>query len=820
MRDLTVRWNQGMVTSRDPSQLGDGECQTADSVFYRVGDPDRAHLIDGRVGWGSPGLLIPKGIQLATFDDGASDRLVTYSGDKLYSRLVPELSAAHTSIHTFASSAGTHLARCHYQDRWYFCDGVNAMVKVKSDGVARDAGLPAPPAPPVITATNVAVSATYPTAYTNGSPAFLGPEKAYDPGSTTGYQTAAVASVSSPGLSPTTCTWHTWGSSTASSRVLSVRWRLSGSQVDGDPEGDGDGPGSDAGFNVTVLITYAWTDGVTPVTGTIVNLTTNKVTGSARISSVPIPGTSVNSSSVQVTASLTYNSGSSQGTLDIYDIRITAGAAVTAFTPTIGMYYAFSWYDQTNDIEGPVSKLSVLVTGPSPPTLAAMNLVSLDIGDSSPPTLATHVRIYRSTDGGTLETMGRILESPLYPSDPNAQQESFTDDFSQYDKDTQPDQLIPLKSYTIGQGSLRVPRNIPPPSCIHLNIFKGRMVGLLSGTAQNLRMLRFSEAGYPGVEYWPETNVIEDFPLQEHDQLVTTMVVGDSLIVLSQDLAIELTDVPDVVGGQFTDARANPLKGHPGCKSRYGATAYSTSGEPRGAWVSPFGIYETNGNVARRLTADIDWAALCDQASLDTSVLHWDAANQILLFAYDSDGDGVNDEYLMLHMAPEHQKANGLPKISRGYGKIGSLTSGFVTGEYWIFSTDHSQAAVYREFQPLSGSDGSLSQPGTATGTIVGTLLSGRIAGPRRFFAVTTGALRHSAAPSRTATVTIEMGRDGSATTTTASKTVALDRQEATKFYVGRSGDWMEMGVTLAASSYEGASILDARLKIFPQGES
>jgi hypothetical protein len=148
----------------------------------------------------------------------------------------------------------------------------------------------------------------------------------------------------------------------------------------------------------------------------------------------------------------------------------------------------------------------------------------------------------------------------------------------------------------------------------------------------------------------------------------------------------------------------------------YAATEVALDGQHRAAWVSTEGVYLTNGFTAQRITRDLDWDSTVDVASLGTAVLHWDKKRSALVLAYDSDGGGTNDRWLLLHM--EELKEGGLPRISGPhYGAINCLTSGKVSGVRRLYSGHVSDGNVYLEDNGRT--DASQAYSGTQVPTIV-----------------------------------------------------------------------------------------------------
>ena len=67
---------------------------------------------------------------------------------------------------------------------------------------------------------------------------------------------------------------------------------------------------------------------------------------------------------------------------------------------------------------------------------------------------------------------------------------------------------------------------------------------------------------------------------------------------------LALDDLPYSARTLFDAAGGRPLAGQPGCVGVNAVVPFSVSGEPRAAWISPFGIHVTNGYTAQRISGD------------------------------------------------------------------------------------------------------------------------------------------------------------------------------------------------------------------------
>lgn len=696
LRALEVPFNQGKVTARPPEALAPGELVEAIGLIYRPGDTVRAHKRPGRTLFGDTGITGRiKGMAHLAFDDG-EDRLVVYIGNYLLSA-TPGLAGTFSDLYAADvvggigtggnpfSDAGTVLAAVQYNDRWYLGNGVDRNVVVpptfdpaSGDQFLRYDGLNAPSRAPKAAASNGPGASGRPTLSTGD---FDDPELAYD------ALAGTFASATLNGPSEATGTWYGWASNTDTGRRLIVSKRLAGYYVSGsgDPASTGSGATSDAGYKVNINLQLSLDDGATFTDYLIQVGATRSAPGAVEIE-VAIPD-AINSNLVRFRALVECVSGTSAASFLIPDIRIQSGATIAAFTPTVGFYYAMAFYNAKENLEGPIGPVSQLINGGTPGAPGAMNqaLITNVANIAASEINVTHIRLYRTTqDAGGIESMFLVKESPVDAA-------TILDDFS-IAPDVKTLNLVPLKTYESNQGTIRVPLNSPAPAFFHMNIWDGRRIGLRRDAR---RQIHASEPGLP--ESFPETNVIVNFDIPQHEVILSTATVGRALMIGMTEAIHVLSQFPDVVNGQFNGGEAHPLPGQPGLVSEQGMVSWSVGGEPRASWVSRFGIHWTNGATSGKLTTDLDWPADVSQDTLASSVLKYLPQHESLLFEYDGDGDGLNDAWLLLQMSPEHRKDNGTPKITQGYGQFSAFALGQVDGVYRLWSGHETSGRIYLE---------------------------------------------------------------------------------------------------------------------------
>jgi len=798
MNELKIPFDGGLVTSRDPSDLQPGELVQASGVYYKPGDPNRIHILPTRGVFNSSaiGSGAIKGLGICQFDAGGTDLLVALFGTAYY-YATPGATGSFSSAWPVDASAGTgltststRLSVCHMDDRWYLANGKDRPRVVERAGTIRLAGMKSPIVPPVVTALTVAGVDYYPDDPGNiqWSRTANAMDRTGTPvGTTDAYAASSFAYANLAVAGSLVETWDWTSADTGKDGTLLVVWTVSGARpphgeirfgVKGTTTGD---------FNVTAKLEYS-VNGTTYAT--LSNLTLTTALPESLTTQVALTGVTV--TNLKLRATLTYNSGSRPATFCIYNIKFSTAPTRTAFTPTTGYYYSFTEYDQATKLESAPSASSNLVAG----NVSILGLsLALPGTNGMQNTNTTHFNVYRTYDGGTTpSTLGGPESVPVT----SGALTTYVDRFEKWGATDVPLPLLRMLSISSNrEGEILTPIDIEPPAMRTLTEFQGSLVGT---PTTDVRTIRYSEAGYP--ESWPEFNIISKFPIPERDEIVSCISVGDTLMIACTNAIVTMTSLPRVLDGVFNASEAVPIKGQPGCVGQYAITAYSVAGEPRVVWVSPYGIHETNGVNSRRLTNSIDWSATVNAATLSTAVLHWNPKTLTIKFAYDSDGGGTNDRFLLLHMAPEHQTDNG-PKFTGPFtASINCLASAEVAGVYRQYSGNPTDGKVYLE---------------ESTGAEAVAVETSRIYGSGKSFRVSKGNLRHSAIAGETCSIAYSSGDDANSEEQIITNTVALDNEQGTEFWVNRQGEWLSLLLTYSGAT--AGSFLDVRVQVSATGK-
>jgi hypothetical protein len=780
---LKAPFSQGYVSTgtnaRAADDLDTGELTEMSGAFYRKNDANQVWKMPGRTLFGDAGSGTVKGIAICQFDSGGTDKLIASVGTSLYSAS-PGVTGTFSSLVTGLNSDATRLTACHQNDRWYLGNGIDPNITLMPDGTTRAMGLKPPTAALTLATSAVGLTTWRPTTGSllpsndvNGANAAL----AYDSDEST---FATINTIFQTGI-----TFRTFGGFAAdgtAGRVLKILWsyNVSGTTL----------------FSINVS-----QDGTPPTTAAYNVFLTYCHTGVGTPSWVEIPLTGNNSNIlVGFAAQPSPLFGWNHGYFFIHDIKIELGSAANQ-TAATGVYYVYTEvYDQDN-LESPPSQPSALLQFTS-----ASQVVVTRPAQVNP--AATHWRVYRTVDGAasTPENFGLVSNSDTSSSVSNGNIDIALTTWT--DKLAIPvdEQALPITSLkTVGDLSFFT--NTPPPALVNMVSWKGSVCGI---SLSSRRSWFYSEADQP--ESWPPIYTILSFPLDEHDALVGQMAVGETMVLLCEGAAIALDDLPRVTDGQYDNANARPLKGHPGCVGNYAYTTFSVSGEPRGAWVSPFGVYVTNGTVCECISTDLSWENEVNVPYLVNSVLRWDAKNLILWFEFDLDGDGLNDREMPFHMAEFHQKSNGKPKIGQPTAKATScMASALVASNYYRYSGHTSDGSVYVEESGYV--DVASGLPVTLT------VKTGQLSSDKVDLAVVKGTIQHGDFGSgETCSLTTTAYRDASNTQNSKVQTVRLDGFRGTTAAIARAGELIDFEITYSGPGLSSLGGID--IEVSGQGRS
>ena len=770
---LKLPLNGGYVSTgadaRSADDLESGELQSMSGAFYRKNDRGMAWKMPGRSEFGSAGSGGVKGIAICQFDEGGTDKLVASIGTTLVAA-TPGATGTFASLVTGLNSSATVLTAAQQEDRWFLGNGYDDNLVLMPDGTTRAMGMKAPTEQPTCTpGASVAKVATRPMTNTVITGGWTNPTLAYDPDATaTTFSHVTIPVTPDQNWDHE---WSGWLADTSLGRVLRINW---GASIQG-------------GLIVQFSVSYDNGSNWDIIYGANQTPYSEKA---ATWLEVPVTTDSQYLKVRARAASQVYDSGS---TARIYDIRVELGDAGVN-TTTTGIYYATTevYAGDGYTLESPPSPLSGIVTLSSQGSVVIARPTLIN-------SFATHWRVYRIADGvaTTYQNYGMVNDGDI-----GIGSTTWTDPLT-IGITVQGTPVIPLVSV----GDTDYFRDEPALPFKNMIAWKGSICGISRSLP---RQWFYSQGGRP--ESWPRIYVVESFPLDEHDNLVGQMAVGETLVLLCGGAVLALDDVPRVTDGVYDGASARPIKGHPGCVGEYAYTTYSVAGEPRGAWVSPFGVYITNGQTCACISTDLCWEREVNVPYLGTSVLRWDAKNVILWFEFDLDGDGLNDHEMPFHMAEAHSKGEARPKLGQPTAKATScMASALIDSAHYRFSGHPSDGSVYVE------------EVGTvdeATGSEVESVVrSGQVGREMINLGVIKATLSHSDfGTGETGTFTATLYRDSSNSENSREQSIRLDGNRGTTIGIGRAGDLVDVEITYSGPGTGGFG--DVSLEVEGHGRS
>lgn len=779
MPPVQLTFSGGNNTARDRSDIGPDEMVESTGGFYRPGDAVRIHKLGGRSVFDEVlASTEVKGLALCQFDSGGTDLLIGFAGTDFY-KSTPGATGSFSAMSE--SLTGDGLSAAHANDLWFLCTGDDNRV-LKNDGTTRTMGLYPPQEKPVLTAMVQGVATADDADSDTGN--FVNPANAHDGD----IDTFASATLTAPAATANEV--YSWAAgSVGSDPVARISWSLG---VEDSP-----GPGRRE-FNATVKFEKS-TDGVPTYTETHEVIVTDAV--SVASSSVLMTGLT---DPVDANIRVTFTLNSADGVIVTLRIhKVYLGYSNTDDTPVDGtLLYAVSEEDQTTGLppssRSPVAEITLEASSDHIGT-------KIDLSTLVPRnTRSTHWVIWRTASGGTETQLTRAGDTPIAD-------DVYYDTFNEVGVDEQYDEPYPMLQITQQGSTNYYHRDLPPPALRRVFPFQGALCGL---TKNNVRALAYSVPGE--YESWPTIYVFDKFPLKEHDELLDGVGVGTSLVIGAKAAMIRMDELPQVIAGTFV-GRVSQIKGAPGCVGEYALTELSMAGEQAAAWISPYGIYVTNGHTFTRISDDVNWDDFKNK-DMSNWVLEWDWELLALVFAYSSTDGGANDRYQLIHMDPNHRKKSGQPKwTGPHYGAINAWVSGQVSNVYRRYSAHPSDGNVYLENNSATGADASNTLDSSGTHRL--RLKTGRMYDQWREWAILDARLRHTDFGSgQSCTVANLVGRDSSGHESTRSQTVSLAGQKAHQFDVSRGGDYHE--VTLTHDSTGLGAIQDLVLQVQQQGRA
>lgn len=697
-RFIQMNLSEGLNTAKPEETLDRDELVWAEGIYYPNGRDGIPHVAPGRIAWKgvAPNTKV-KGLTYVAQDYG-DDYIVAYA---LSGYFVGD--PATQDLMIFAeevSPSGTAMIASHYNDAFFICNGVDYN-RVFISGQFRLHGMRQPfnfgqesleVSYPGSTVRPVSheISGEWPSIW-------QAPEYAYDTSPSSGLYARGLPEL--PGT--TSLLISGWASRTSiSGTYFKVDYSTlfesaKAGDIGRDP--DGSGPRDPARGTWAFYLSY---NGGLNWSGIKSGSLLNPVDRTTLL--VPIES-GINVSGVKFRADIVVirEFDETYAEVRIFDAVIQGfegygASGVAPFTTSSGLYYGVTEYDANGK---PAKLESVPWVVPQAITLNEIrgeNAVVINLPSTPVNPNTTHYRIYRTTDGGLVpEDLGLIGEVPVG-------QPYFVDTFEQADKDTPAvpkiDTIFVEDAAT--QTGVYYYLNERPKPWSHVNAYQGSLVGI---DAEDTRRLWYTVPGRPDAS--PSIYRIDSFAMPEHDRLVGTATLGDSLIVLGEEGLFEMRGLPIVTGGALQFSPPTRIVGVPGC---VGPGAFASISDQTGyqwvVWVSPFGIYKTDGTRSYRISESMDWPVDVEtNQDMSGYLLFWHKQEGILWFGCKSArrGSGTeNDTVYLFHMY-ENSKRN-LPKITGPHERrVTQLGAGKSGSEYSVFSSSANDGIIYREWYPF-----------------------------------------------------------------------------------------------------------------------
>lgn len=140
--------NNGLVTSRDPSLLREGELTRADDSYYEPNDP-AIRKVKGRTAFNSSALSSAViGARYLEFDSATDLIAAHYS--TVYATCTAATTGTFASLVTGLTAGGSTFDSVHYNNFHYLMNGVDTNREIASDGTALRHGMAANTAAPTV----------------------------------------------------------------------------------------------------------------------------------------------------------------------------------------------------------------------------------------------------------------------------------------------------------------------------------------------------------------------------------------------------------------------------------------------------------------------------------------------------------------------------------------------------------------------------------------------------------------------------------------------------------------------------------------------
>lgn len=710
--NIPIKFDQGLVTARDPSTLTDGELQVATGCEYRVGSP-ALYKVPGRSTAGTiSSSASVTGLQLCQYDTG-TDTFVATSGTGVYES-VPGTSLSFTVVSSFTRTANSPPSFLGFSDRWLMVNGVD-------DNYIREPLVPAVTNTGYFQATGFAggwrragmkpadgTTAALASATTGSTVRSW--SDATGLGGFTNYISIVVATglPNSPGANSalqaydSTASYastYAWGNATSSATTKSVLFTYTGGGTGSSttfvsivhsgaalpPDDDVDRTRDQSETSAARHKIQYRLDG-TDNAGDTGWITLSDRTGvyAATTSSFAVPSGAMNN--IRVRARTTWVRGSG-GTGRVYDLYSRTGTgASTTFSTTNPIYYFVTERYYDGDGVAHESRASYL-TSPGI-TLSGAAGVLVTLPSTKINATATEFVIYRSIDeaGGGYPDLWEIDTVQIAQTVAGGgAQTQYLDPLtssltSVADKQHLYDILTVL--YPTGE-TLTCPLNDPPPKAKAAVQFLGSIVYVPVEYARKLWYSVPCTLNAASAEQVPAYYHLE-FTTSNNDtiQAISLCNGGKTMVVFFPSYTMMVSYLPQANDPGVFDTRVKEFVSN--MRGAAGPRCVCDFTTPQGAHlaaaVDSLGLWCTDGvSMVMEASNDLAWSTLMSGVDLSTAELRNNPLMRRLELVYNSTGS----TYQEIRFYYGEMKANGQPKIT------GPDPAGYRTKHYNFLTTQY-----------------------------------------------------------------------------------------------------------------------------------
>jgi len=704
MPDIVISSHNGVKSTGSDIRTPEGYARVIRGGYFKQDDADRLWVLPGRTSAGTIGETT--GVKdLSFLQDESTSKLLTWTNSKLYESDAAisglSFSTARDADSTDFSQSGSICRAIHDgQKHWVSWSGVSGERPLLRDteGVWRYLGLKKPGSITLEAIAAASATEVMPSAASSvtGYTALSDPDNAHDDDDATFASGVSTGDNYGSEFTAMDTADSTVNDTYSGDAQLNILFGTSSAPLAEDGEqGIADLPelpGSEAlDASVQVKVTVDGGSNYTTIFDSPVPIT--KTTASVTLDS------SITWANVQVQVLMTYNSGTTQVELKVFEIWTTGGSSTLVEDGTYSYVETevVSYDGGSRTIESaPSDPVSVSLSSKYGTTITLSSRRNLT-SDGIPDANITR-RIYRSTSTGTWPDLGLIATVGIGET-------TYLDTF-----ETAGTTLGSPTINTLTAQSVTLQVAGQPPSFQDAALYKGAVVAI---PFDDPYKIQWSMPGYP--DYWPLP--AHDLPLspsERQDKMIAIRVVNDNIILWERTRALRIQALPFLGNPEYdlTLAAVEVIDADHGLAGapRSIATVPTAAGRDVVVWTSDAGLFATDGHFrgegwekglgSFRLTENFDWKSEVDVSALSSSRLTYDPVDMLLYFDYD-DKNGAR-RTLIFHMFSsgwvEGESGIPIPKLTGPHKlTIASRAIGELSSELKHWSLVSSTGTVYNE---------------------------------------------------------------------------------------------------------------------------